>query len=144
MKMAHKISSKRRNSNPLKRGFDFIFLNDLQSICLNPQQIQYHADTSQGGRERMYCRENKIQRVLSKKKVATRPVATLLWLPKRKATSDCARHLHHHDYRDLPSVWLHSQLAYVLRIVFHSKRRWLFVPRFRNPSQRSQNRATDR
>src|SRR5215510_16068857 len=68
MKMAHKISSKRRNSNPLKRGFDFIFLNDLQSICLNPQQIQYHADTSQGGRERMYYRENKIQRVLSKKR----------------------------------------------------------------------------
>src|SRR5215471_15968557 len=107
MKMAHKISSKRRNSNPFKPSFDFIFFYDLQSICLNPQQIQYHADTSQGGRKRMYCRENKIQRVLNKKKVATRPVATLLWLPKRKATSDCARHLRHHDYRGLPSVSPH-------------------------------------
>src|SRR5262245_12246840 len=67
MKMAHKASSKRRNSNPLKPSFDFIFFDDLQSICLNPQQIQYHADTSQGGRERMYCRENKIQRALNKK-----------------------------------------------------------------------------
>src|SRR5215831_15239393 len=78
MNVPSKITSRCRNSNPLKPGFDFIFFDDLQSICLNPQQIQYHADTSQGGRERMYCRENKIQRVLSKKKVATRPVATLL------------------------------------------------------------------
>src|SRR5262249_42272325 len=67
MNVPSKITSRCRNSNPLKPRFDFIFFDGLQSICLTPQQIQYHADTSPTGRDRIYCRENRRQRVLNKK-----------------------------------------------------------------------------
>src|SRR5262249_10790611 len=100
-------------------------------------------------REKYVVRNNRTQRAVRQKKRAQPDLLRPLNYLRTKITSDCdrcfcCRDLRHRDYRDLPSVWLHSQLAYVLRIVFHSTRRWLFVPRFRNPSQRSQNRATDR